>query len=40
MNHESKLALPPVKEDETIFEYVVSEHGRYCMSYKNSMVTH
>ncbi|CAH1796663.1 unnamed protein product [Owenia fusiformis] len=27
--HESKLDLPPTKEDETIFEYVVDEHGEW-----------
>lgn len=26
-NHQSALTLPPVKEGETIFEYVVDEHG-------------
>lgn len=27
MEHESKLNLPPVKDDETIFEYLVDEKG-------------
>ncbi|XP_056012226.1 dynein axonemal heavy chain 8-like [Ostrea edulis] len=28
-NHQSALTLPPVKEGETIFEYVVDEHGEW-----------
>lgn len=27
VEHQSKLSLPPVKDDETIFEYLVDEKG-------------
>ena len=28
MAHPSGLDLPPIKEGETIFEYVVDDHGK------------